>query len=168
MITLVANDNTTVAISKEMARHSPYIMDAFWDKDELLRSQTLDVTFATGEQLLILKQVLEAKEADGRGSNFIPCKGTLLIGDRPVPAPSFVVIKWMPALDRVMNSLKEDEIIGLFRLADYMCMWELRAGVACLLLHKIITEKCMFEEFFKNSPPSNLTELIYKIYEELK
>lgn len=167
MITLIANDDVQVVISNSVAKWSPFIADAFWN-DELdkLQDKTLDVLFATGEQLRIFKQVCEAKSAEGVACGFIPARGTLLLGGLPVQAPPFVVVKWMPTLDRVMKSLNGSEIIGLLRLADSMCMWQLRDGVICLMLHKIVTEQNMFGEFFADRRSSKLTQLIHKIYEE--
>lgn len=169
MITLIANDDKHATLSESAAKWSPYIMDAFWGNElESPHEKTLDVPFATSEQLYLLKQVLEAKDKDGGTTDFIPSRGTLRIGELPVPAPPFVVIKWMPALDRVMSALREHEIIALLHVANDMCIWELRAGVICLMLHKIIIGQYNFEEFFATQAPSKLSEIIYKIYNEFR
>jgi hypothetical protein len=168
MITLIANDDTQILLHESIAKWSPYIMDAFWG-DEFTKEQDkpLNVPFATGEQLRLFKQICEAKAAEGPACDFLPARGTLLIGGLPVQAPPFVVVKWMPALDRVMKALSGQEITDLLRVADAMCLWQLRDGLICLMLHKIVTEQNMFEEFFTHHRSSNLTQLIYKIYEEV-
>ena len=164
MITLVAIDETEVCLSNEAARFSPYIKDAFWDEDSLVGDHTLDVLFATGNQLQILKRVLEAKVYDGGAASFLPCKGTILIGTMVFEAPPFVRIRWTPALEKVLHSLNEAEIVDLPSVANDMTMWDLRAGVACLMLHKIVTGQMYFTAFFEKE--SRLKEVIYAIYKE--
>jgi hypothetical protein len=164
MITLVANDDTQVLFSAAEARYSPYIIDAFWDEDALKQDQILDAPFATGSQLLILKVVLDAKVADGAAANFIPYNGCIQIGDLSFPAPPFVKLRWSPSLEEVLLTLSEQEIVDLLTIANDMTMWELRNGVICLMLHKIVTSQMSFKEFFEKK--CSLSNIVYSIYNE--
>ena len=167
MIILIANDETNVTLTDNAAKCSPYIIDSFWG-DGFYHSaeRTLQVPFATGEQLQLLKQVLEARVEDG-DSSFIPVKGVVKIGEFLADAPPFIDLRWSGThTGVVMQSLNEHQIVELLRVADSMCMSDLRAGLIHLILHKIITNQMKFVDFFRYHAHVSLMSLIKKIYEE--
>jgi hypothetical protein len=166
MIILIANDETQVILSDSAAECSAYIKDAFWgDAFYYSLDRTLNVPFATGEQLQLLKQVLEAKVADD--APFIPIKGTVQIGGLLVDAPPFVDLYWSGTRTcNTMQYLNEHQIVELLLVADSMCISDLRAGIIHLMLHKIVTNQMKFTDFFRYRVRASLMLLIQEIYEK--
>jgi hypothetical protein len=161
MVRLVSNDDVSVEFPKKLVADVPYVKDAF-DKD-IDDDAELLCFCSTGLQLLLLKEVLAARLADG--GSFLPLQEKITIGACELAVPSFISATWSPSLDVCFKDLSETQIIDLFYVSDFMCMWELRSAIIILLLHKKITQRWEFNDFFQAYNP-RVKEIIRAVYYE--
>lgn len=162
MIYLISFDNLSVSFCKQACLLCPYIVDAFASVGDLEYEQTLHAPFASGAQLELLKQVLEA--AAYNEANFLPSIGRIQIGGRLVQGQPFHSYVWIPELQTFLESLSEDQLTDLLYIADDMCAWPLRNGLVHFLLYRQIKCEWQFRRFF-TSYRTKLAEIAIYIYE---
>jgi hypothetical protein len=145
MIALKGYDGSEVKFTEEEARQIPYVADIVkpeeWDTDF-----SLDAPCLSGTQLRLLKSALHFKQS----ASFLPSDGTFLVGSTRLPAPPFACLTWTSLpLDEFFHILDESEILLLLTTAEFCCMWDLRTGLLCLILHRILMKGCTFTSFFQ-------------------
>ena len=161
MIRLISNDGKSVVFPRMLAREIPYARDAVTNIETFEGTVDLPTTFASEAQLLLLKQVLIPKVT--LGASFIPSFGDITIGGTVLSRPPFIFLAWNSSLDTVFHGLVESQIVDLLRIAQAMCMWQLRDGVLFLMLHRLLKGQNAFEEFFEQDP-YGLTNVLVETY----
>lgn len=162
MIHLVSFDDTIVDFSKQASLLCPYITDAFSSVKDLDYEQTLHAPFASGAQLELLKQILEA--ASHKETNFLPTIGKIQIGGRSVKGLPFYSYEWDSPLQTFLESLSEDQVTDLLYTADDMCAWPLRNGLIHFLLYRHIKCDWKFRRYF-TSYRTKLSEITFHIFQ---
>jgi hypothetical protein len=111
---------------------------------------------------LLLKRVLIPKVT--LVTSFIPSFGDITIGGTILSRPAFTFLVWgSHSLDTVFHGLVESQIVDLLRIAQAICMWQLRDGVLFLMLHRLLKGQNAFEEFFEQDP-YGLTNVLVETY----
>jgi hypothetical protein len=145
MILLKGYDDIEVSFTPAEAQQIPFVNDIIepheWSHDLLLNMPGL-----SGNQLGLLRTVLHLKQS----TSFLPSDGVFLVGSTRLPAPPFTCLVWASsALDNMFHILDESEILLLLTAAEFCCMWDLRTGLLCLILHRILMKGCTFTSFFQ-------------------
>jgi hypothetical protein len=162
MVNLISFDDVTVSFSREEAREIPYIVDAFGDESLLDTEEELPALFASGKQLLLLKQAHVNKIAN-KPVSFIPKFESIRFGNEYLRPPPFMKLVWKSYLTSFFELLSPEDLLELLIVADSMAAWELRQGVIYTIIHRIVTGKHAFHEFFA-SDDERLIQVVKVVY----